>query len=273
MAHEILVVSDTHLSPRTPEAGANWDAVVAFEAERSPALVVHLGDLTLDGSNDATQLALGREELDRLAGPWLAIPGNHDVGDTPGPTPQGGVIDEPRLERWLDAIGPDHFHAEVGGVHLIGVDALLVGSGLEAEAEQWSWLEATLGAIGADAPVVLCSHKPVAGPPEELRPGSPRYLAEAGRRRLEELMDRYTVPLVVSGHVHQHRRLELGGRSHAWAPTAWAVMSDAIQPTLGVKRCGVLVLTVDGGAVAGEVVEPTGLGQHKIGRDVAEVYA
>ena len=41
----LAIVSDTHLSSATPEADANWDAVVRHVDETRPDLVLHLGDL------------------------------------------------------------------------------------------------------------------------------------------------------------------------------------------------------------------------------------
>lgn len=45
------MVSDTHLSAVAPEAEANWDAVVRHIALTAPDLVVHVGDLSLDGTH------------------------------------------------------------------------------------------------------------------------------------------------------------------------------------------------------------------------------
>ncbi|HEX6420490.1 MAG TPA: metallophosphoesterase, partial [Acidimicrobiales bacterium] len=74
----LLVVSDTHLSPRTPEADTNWDAVVRHVAATRPDLVVHAGDVSLDGALAPGDLDHARRRLDRLPVPWRAVPGNHD---------------------------------------------------------------------------------------------------------------------------------------------------------------------------------------------------
>jgi hypothetical protein len=66
----------------------------------------------------------------------------------------------------------------------------------------------------------------------------------------------------LSGHVHQYRVLDVDGRTHAWAPTTWAVLSESLQPSVGIKRCGVLDVRLhDDGVAAHELVEPAGMEQ------------
>ena len=62
-AARVILVSDSHLSASAPQAQANWDAVVAYVGACQPDLVVHLGDLSLDGARDATGLRHGLEQL------------------------------------------------------------------------------------------------------------------------------------------------------------------------------------------------------------------
>ena len=87
----VILVSDTHLSPAAPEAAANWDAVLRYVGANAPDVVIHLGDLTLDGAHNAGDLHYGRRQLDRLPVPWHAIPGNHDIGDNPWPGALGDL--------------------------------------------------------------------------------------------------------------------------------------------------------------------------------------
>jgi 3',5'-cyclic AMP phosphodiesterase CpdA len=102
--------------------------------------VVHAGDLTLDGISDAAELAGARELLDRFPCPWLAVPGNHDIGETPGPP----ALDLDRLRLWRDQIGGDWWTSHVGGWTLLGLNAHLFDSDLEVEKAQWAWLEGQL---------------------------------------------------------------------------------------------------------------------------------
>jgi len=96
-AVRVILVSDTHLSASAPRAQANWDAVVSYVGACAPDLVIHLGDLSLDGAGNAADLRYGRSQLDRLPVAWRAVPGNHDIGDNPWPgAPAGIAVDAGR---------------------------------------------------------------------------------------------------------------------------------------------------------------------------------
>jgi hypothetical protein len=270
----VILVSDTHLSADAPQAQANWDAVVSYVGAAVPDLVIHLGDLSLDGARDAGDLHYGRRQLDRLPVAWHAVPGNHDIGDNPGPgTPEGDTVDAGRHRRWLDAVGADHWSVTVGGWTLLAVNAQLLGSGLPAEAGQWSWLEEQIGEHRGRRPVALITHKPVTATGTELAAAPPyRFWPPPARGRLAGLFGGAPPALVMSGHVHQYRLLPLDGTDHLWVPTTWAVLPDQVQPVLGVKRCGIVSLAFGPGTPAPEFVTPPGLGQLMVTRDLPDPY-
>ena len=279
VAGRVIVVSDTHLSPSTPEADANWDAVVDYVDAVAPAFVVHLGDLTRDGAHDSAELAYARARLDRLSAPWRAIPGNHDIGDNPLVGPVDGadvedVVDDARHADWCDVIGNDFWSIAPDGWHLVALDAQLFGTDLGIAADQWSWLESTLSAVAPDERVALLTHKPITAAPEELErsPGQ-RFVRQFAPERFDAIMLDPRVALVLSGHVHQYRVFDLAGVRHAWAPTTWAVLPERFQQTVGAKRCGVMVFAFDGAGVPdAPMVEPPGLGQFVLGDDIESPY-
>ncbi|TVZ04752.1 metallophosphoesterase [Trebonia kvetii] len=103
----------------------------------------------------------GRAQLDRLPARWRAVPGNHDIGDNPWPgAPAGSAVDAARRQRWLDTVGADHWLVQAGGWIVLGVNAQLLGSGLEAEAAQWSWLGEQAGRHCGGQPVALITPSP-----------------------------------------------------------------------------------------------------------------
>ena len=274
-ATRVILVSDSHLSESAPQARANWDAVVAYVGVRRPDLVIHLGDLSLDGTRDATDLAHGRAQLDRLPVPWRAVPGNHDLGDNPSPgVPAGYITDDARRQRWLDVIGPDYWSATIGGWAVLALDAQLLGSGLGAEAAQWSWLGEQAGRFRGGPPVALITHKPITTDRTELAAApSYRFWPPDARERLARLFGGTPPALVMSGHVHQYRLLRLDGTDHLWVPTTWAVLPGHVQPVFGAKRCGIVSLTLGAAPPAHqELVEPDGLGQLTLTVDLPDPY-
>lgn len=274
-ALRVILVSDTHLSPVVPEATANWDAVLRYVGAAAPDVVIHLGDLTLDGAHDPADLDNGRQQLDRLPVAWYAVPGNHDVGDNPWPgVPADVTIDAVRQRRWLDTVGADHWSLTVNGWTMLAMNAQLFGSGLEAEARQWSWLEEQLAERDRDNRLALIAHKPVTAPEEELASAPAyRFWPQPARNRLSSLLAGSSVALVMSGHVHQYRQLDLDGTQHLWAPTTWAVLPDLVQPVLGAKRCGIVTLELAAGTSPQPVlVEPPEIAQHTLTGDIPDPY-
>lgn len=271
----VILVSDTHLSPTALEAEANWDAVLGYIAANAPDAVIHLGDLTLDGAHNPADLDHGRRQLDRLPVPWHAVPGNHDVGDNPRPgAPEGFTVDAARCQRWLDIVGADHWSLTLNGWTLLAINAQVLGSGLEAEARQWSWLEEQLSGHGKNQRTALIAHKPVTATDAELA-GSPvyRFWPRQARHRLGALLGETPLALVISGHVHQYRLLRLDGTDHLWAPTTWAVLPDQAQPVLGAKRCGIVSLDLAGGTPPKPVlIEPDGIAQLTLVSDIPDPY-
>jgi 3',5'-cyclic AMP phosphodiesterase CpdA len=279
---KVLVVSDTHLSPRTPDAEANWSAIVDHVAETRPDLVLHLGDLALDGPHNEGDLPYARGQLDRLAVPWLAVPGNHDIGDNPTPvTPAASVVDAAGLGRWNDLIGKDRWSAEVGGWRIVAVNAQLFGSGLPAESDQWAWLQAEVEEHAGGPPVAFVTHKPLTAADDgELAAAPPyRFVPIEAQRRLAGLLDQVKLGLVLSGHVHQYRVLRPDGTPHVWAPTTWAVLSDESQTRYGDKRCGAVALELSPPGPEHqpgpqfELIEPEGIRQLTMGQNTPNPYS
>src|SRR5215218_3517569 len=220
----VLQVSDSHLSPSTPHADEQWDAVLAYVEAAHPDLVVHTGDISAHGADDDADLRHARRRLDELSVPWLAVPGNHDIGDM---APTTHPIDDGRRARYADAFGDAHWTTDLDGWRLVGVDAQTLLSDLPAADDEWAWLEA---AVAADGPIALFLHRPLRPWRTDTPDDQRRYAWGDGRRRLGALLAAAPVRLVASGHVHQWWAGELDGAMHVWAPSTWAVLPDHIQP-------------------------------------------
>ncbi len=274
-AMRAVLVSDTHLSPDAPEAAANWDAVLRYVTAEAPDVVIHLGDLSLDGAHNASDLDYARRQLDLLAVPWHAVPGNHDIGDNPWPgAPDGAWVNDERRQRWLDAVGADRWSLSADGWTLLAINAQLAGSGLAAEAEQWSWLAEQIGACDEDQLVAVISHKPLTAGEAELAAAPPyRFLPAGARSQLADLFGDRPPALVLSGHVHQSRQLSIDGTEHLWVPTTWAVLPDDAQPVLGSKRSGIVSVEFAPARMPEPAfAEPDGIAQLTIRTDIPNPY-
>lgn len=268
----VLVVSDSHLSQRTPEAVDNWRAVAAYAAEAQPDHVIHCGDVTADAPHHPEDLLLARSSFGLTGARVHAVPGNHDIGDTAHPgMPAEGVVTTKRLVGYQRELGLDRWSLDIPGWPLIGLNALLLGSGLGEEDDQWRWLGAV---IPRHRPIVLFVHKPLVPPPDHAEDTNlGRYVAPTARDRLLEVLAARPGSVVLSGHVHQFADHVIDGVRHVWAPTTWAVIPDRIQPVLGRKACGVVELGLDeDGAVDVALRIPPGVAQQYLVDDIPDPY-
>jgi 3',5'-cyclic AMP phosphodiesterase CpdA len=83
--------------------------VVSYVGACAPDLVIHLGDLSLDGAGSAVDLRHGRTQLDRLPAPWHAVPGKHDIGDNPWPGAPAGIAAGARSQAVRDRVAHAHY--------------------------------------------------------------------------------------------------------------------------------------------------------------------
>src|SRR5262249_5425878 len=138
----------------------NWRQTLAAVGAARPDLVVVSGDLSINGSDDDDDIAFARRELERLPRPWLALPGNHDVGEEPGGVLLGQPVDDRRVGRYLASFVADRWTFDRPGWRLVGIDSQLLGSGLPAEREQDAFLVEALRTAG-DCSIGVITHKPL----------------------------------------------------------------------------------------------------------------
>jgi 3',5'-cyclic AMP phosphodiesterase CpdA len=255
----IVHVSDSHLGVDVPYADEHWDAVIAHVAATQPDLVVHTGDVSRDGAGVPADLAHSRDRLAELSVPWLAIAGNHDIGDSDD---DEHPVDDERRRRWNELFGALRWSHERAGWQLVGIDIQTLTTSSDAADEHWAWLQRELRPA---RPTALFLHRP-------LRPWGDafdeprRYVVEPHRARLADLVATGDVRLVASGHVHQHLVRAHDCVAHVWAPSSWAVIPDEVQPVIAAKQTGVIELALhDDGAVDAAYVRPAGMVDAVIG--------
>lgn len=265
----IIQISDTHLSRRKPHFGDNWPPLAAWIAAQNPDLVIHTGDVTVDGAGVEDDLRHAAELMRSLGVRFRAVPGNHDVGDAGHP--RQPVTDE-RLARWRAYLGLDRWVEDVEGYRLVGLDAMLLGSGSREEAVHAAWLDTVMEGAG-DRQIAWFLHRPLfLDSPDEPDTGYWSVKPEP-RARLIELVRRHSVTLVASGHLHKAHQTVCGGTRYVWAPASSFLVGPGIQPPMhGQKRLGAVLYELDGTAMEPRIIDVPGLATFWIDDVIEEVY-
>ena len=237
-------ISDTHLARRHQKLTDNFHRLSEHIDATRPDLVVNSGDLAFDAPTNRDDLEFANTLHRALPVSCRYLPGNHDVGDNPtaiGPTPSQPATEQDRQTFRL-IFGEDRWRFEAAGWCFIGLNSLIMNTGLASEAEQHEWLVSELSSANGK-PVALFLHKPLylnAPDDPELPQTSIRYVPMPVRSRLVEMLRAVDLRLVASGHVHQRRDFTYGHLRHVWAPSAGFVISDARQEVIGTKEVGLV---------------------------------
>ncbi len=252
----LVQVSDTHLSPTHGYFQQNWAAFRAAMRDSPPDLLVHSGDIAFNGPVAAADLAHGAAELRALGLPWLAIPGNHDTGESPAFSRLNQPVNAERIAAWRAQVGPNWWCRDVGAWRLVGLDTSLLASGLPEEAAQDAFLAESLA--GRDGrPVLLFIHMPpFEDDPEDPKPTT-ACVPYPARGRLLATCRQGGVKVIACGHLHVYRRLTWQGIEVVWAPPTAMVDVRRWQQRLGCfPRPGYLEWTLEGDQARHRLVEP-----------------
>ena len=240
----LIQISDPHLARRLPTLTENFYRVSEYIDARRPDLVVNSGDLAFDAPTNRDDLEFARELHAALPVACRYLPGNHDIGDNPtelGPAPAQPATEQER-QNFLSVFGEDRWRFDAAGWRFIGLNSLVMNTGLASEAEQYDWLASQLSSADGK-PVALFLHKPLyLNSPEdpELAASAIRYIPVPARSRLVEMLRAADLRLVASGHVHQRRDFTYRRIRHVWAPSAGFIIPDAKQEVIGTKEVGLV---------------------------------
>ena len=237
-------ISDTHLARRLQKLTDNFHRVAAHIDATRPDLVVNSGDVAFDGPTSRADLEFAKGLHAELPVPCRYLPGNHDIGDNPtavGPVPSQPATEQHR-QAFRSSFEEDRWRFEAAGWCFIGLNSLVMNTGLASEAEQFDWLASQLsGARGKQ--VALFLHKPLfLNSPDdpELVASAVRYVPQPARRRLVEMLRDVDLRLIASGHVHQRRDFTFQHVRHVWAPSTGFIIPERMQPVIGVKEVGLV---------------------------------
>ncbi|MDH3684407.1 MAG: metallophosphoesterase, partial [Acidimicrobiia bacterium] len=229
-------------------------------------VVIHAGDISLDGAHSGEDLAHAKVQLDRLDAPWRAIPGNHDVGETDGV--EASVV-EARRASYEAVFGDRSWIIDLDDWRLIGIDSQELLNGEAGAEAAWAWLEAQLN---SELRLAVSQHRPLRPLEATETDTDRRYIIEPARSRLEGLYQDAGVELLVSGHVHQWRSVDVAGIWHVWVPSSWATLPDDYQPVIGDKTVGLVEIDLDHHDEAALVV-PSAVVQEVVGVTIPFPYA
>jgi 3',5'-cyclic AMP phosphodiesterase CpdA len=240
----LIQISDTHLARRMTPLIDNFHRVSEYIDAKRPDLVLNSGDLAFDGPAEPDELKFARSLHDEIPVACRYLPGNHDIGDNPtavGPAPKQPVTG-PSLQAYRATFGDDRWRFDAAGWCFIGLNSLIMNTGLTDEAEQFDWLASQL-ADTKGQPVALFLHKPLLlNTPDdpELEATSIRYVPMPARSHLIEMLRTVDLRLVGSGHVHQRRDFTFGHTRQIWAPSAGFKIPDTRQEVIGIKEVGLV---------------------------------
>lgn len=231
------VIADTHVKPEQGDDSSPWK-VNALSAGRSrfvmhrlreldPELVVNLGDLVhpvpdLPTYGPAAELV--RSIYSDLGTRLRVIPGNHDIGDKPGPTLPAKTVQAKWIAQWSSYFGADYQAFVHRDILFVLLNNPLFNSGLPEEAAQRAWLERTLAENAGRRSFAFLHYAPFLLSADE----PPNYdnIDEPARAWLLALFERHGVEAVFAGHVHNFFYHRHRGTDHYIAPSTAFVRQD-----------------------------------------------
>ena len=155
-------ISDTHLARRLPEAHRQFSPRQrAYRRDAARSRHQQRRSL-IRRADQPDDLEFAKELHDALPVPCRHLPGNHDIGDNPtavGPAPKQPATEQER-QNYLAVIGEDRWRFDEAGWCFIGLNSLIMNTGIESEAEQFDWLASELASANGK-PVALFLHKPL----------------------------------------------------------------------------------------------------------------
>ena len=263
-AFTVLQVSDTHLSRTHAYFQDNWEVFLDCVAEEKPDFVFVTGDMCFNGPMNPDDLAYARGQIGRLPVPWRAIPGNHDIGDTPPDAKLKHPMNAASRTAYREHFGEESWVEDLGEWRFVGLNAQLMDSGLPGEAEQMRLLEEALSSAGKRSRALIV-HKPLFNTDAAETDQSPAALFPAARAKVLSLCDRYGVKLVASGHRHCYRSLRYGRTQLVWAPaTAFIDTSKRNDGVRLIRRLGYVRYRFEGRKFTHALVEPSRFINHDL---------
>lgn len=231
------VVTDTHVNHEEAATTSPWPVnklangrvrhALRTVNALNPEFVVHVGDMvhpTPTQKHYAAAVERFFEVARELRCPIHLTPGNHDIGDKRIEWTPAKPITSETLAIYEKAFGPSYHSFMSHGCLFVVLNSLLLGSGLQAEREQWAWLEGELDRGGCERIFVFIHDPLFTTDPGEAE--SYDNISVAERERLMALFVAHKVEAVISGHVHNFWYNRLGETELYILPSTTFVRQD-----------------------------------------------
>lgn len=230
---QFLHISDSHTALYKVLNG-NFQACQFREIIRDAAqfpyeFVIDTGDLIQEYQKPSTASRVYKAFAGMCKGlPTYRTPGNHDLGDHFFvPAPERAIYHSPfepekmkgALAEYRKNMGSDYVSFTHNNCVFIGVNSVIFDSKLPEEEEQWTWFEKELQKAQLDkrTHIIVFTHYPIAileGTWGRLDPKNAYYeIQEPSRTKFLDLLLKYKVRAVLSGHTHKFEVFEkdIGG--------------------------------------------------------------
>ncbi|WP_105421541.1 metallophosphoesterase [Neorhizobium sp. T25_27] len=264
---KIIQITDTHFSPETSHFNGNWAPLLTWIEDTRADLIIHTGDLTVDGADKPGDITFCMDLMRQTSIPMLILPGNHDVGHLPGCEQP---VNAERLARWRDLVGEDRWFEDTADWRLIGLNSLLLGHEDDEEEAQFEWLRGTLEERRGRR-IALFAHKPLFV--DEPHEGDTGYwsVRPAQRKRLYDLIAAHDVALFASGHLHWAWQGRFENTALTWAPSAAFILDKLVREMPGERLVGAVVHEF-GNDVESDIVAVPGMTAYVLDDVIEEVY-
>ena len=239
------IIADTHLTKEETlsfegsdasgdKLAVMYDDLVVRVNALSPAFVVHLGDITdpvpvSPEFGDSAQAFHKASEVFSM--PYYLVPGNHDIGEKIHPAlpkiDDKVSITKRAIDQYEQHFGRQRYSFEHEGCLFVVINTMLLNSGLEAEHEQWGWLEETLSR-SPERRIFIFAHYPLYLSARD-EPDFYDNVDEPARSRLIELLVHYQVEGYYAGHVHNFFYNNLNGMHQFVLPSTGIIRADYME--------------------------------------------
>jgi 3',5'-cyclic AMP phosphodiesterase CpdA len=217
------ILSDPHVAVNKPEHNGRFANALERAEAFHPAFVIITGDCLENWSDE--NAALFRKMIEDSAVPIHTIPGNHDVGQKRTPDGKGSVSSE-TVARWKGTFGSDRFAFEHGDCFFIGINNVVLASGLPEETEHEKWFEEQVENSGGSRIFVFCHYPFFLRDPNEAEGGYWTVESPAKEAWLE-LFRQNRISAVWNGHLHRFNDTHWKGVSFISTPgTSFSCAAD-----------------------------------------------